>query len=552
MSDVPLHVTFVCSGNICRSPMAEKMFAHQISERGLADVVRVTSAGTGNWHDGDGADRRASQVLREHGYPTAAPRRPGRRRPPGGRPGRRAGPQPPPDAAAELGVPRRPGADAALVRPALGRARPRRRGPVLRHPDEFEDVLRRDRGGAARPARLGRRATCAERGRRPADAQPWAFLLRAAVAGGRTSWSWRSPTCVSPCWRRGSWARTPRPPGRTTRSRTRCRRPDAADVGSAATGFVGTRRSSGSRVTATGHYLPEAQVLARLRVDRRRPGVRGAGAVRGRRRPDRAGRPRLRPTRCRARKVPAIAAPPTGTVTITARLRDSETGPAGKAPFRRGRCQQVYSINTAQVSSVTGVPLAGSYLQLVDGSARRSRRDPAAAPRCRPVPVLRHPVDRVRHHRADRAGLLHLFRDQGAPAGDARPRRGDAATRTPVTVEEKLADRYGRGTDASPRRSRGQPAEPPATAAPRARRSPTSGARPSPSVGRISSSWRVLRRPAEAHTERTGERRLDDTGVGLGCLRASRRQARSAAARRPADHRRADHDQHPGQPGRRR
>jgi len=51
--------------------MAEKMFAHQIDERGLADVVRVTSAGTGGWHVGDAADRRASHVLREHGYPTA-------------------------------------------------------------------------------------------------------------------------------------------------------------------------------------------------------------------------------------------------------------------------------------------------------------------------------------------------------------------------------------------------------------------------------------------------------------------------------------------------
>lgn len=66
----PLHVTFVCSGNICRSPMAEKMFAHQIQERGLADQVRVSSAGTGAWHVGDGADRRANQVLREHGYPS--------------------------------------------------------------------------------------------------------------------------------------------------------------------------------------------------------------------------------------------------------------------------------------------------------------------------------------------------------------------------------------------------------------------------------------------------------------------------------------------------
>jgi len=66
----PLHVTFICSGNICRSPMAEKMFAHQISERGLADVVRVSSAGTGHWHEGEPADRRAKEVLRGHGYPT--------------------------------------------------------------------------------------------------------------------------------------------------------------------------------------------------------------------------------------------------------------------------------------------------------------------------------------------------------------------------------------------------------------------------------------------------------------------------------------------------
>lgn len=51
--------------------MAEKMFAHQISERGLAHAVRVTSAGTGGWHAGEPADRRASHVLREHGYPTA-------------------------------------------------------------------------------------------------------------------------------------------------------------------------------------------------------------------------------------------------------------------------------------------------------------------------------------------------------------------------------------------------------------------------------------------------------------------------------------------------
>lgn len=69
MSD--LHITFICSGNICRSPMAEKMFAHQISERGLAGVVQVSSAGTGGWHAGEPADHRTNQVLRQHGYPTS-------------------------------------------------------------------------------------------------------------------------------------------------------------------------------------------------------------------------------------------------------------------------------------------------------------------------------------------------------------------------------------------------------------------------------------------------------------------------------------------------
>ncbi|MGO9928511.1 MAG: low molecular weight protein-tyrosine-phosphatase [Mycobacterium sp.] len=70
MSD-PLHITFVCTGNICRSPMAEKMFADQLRRRGLSDAVRVTSAGTGDWHVSNRADDRATRVLRAHGYPTA-------------------------------------------------------------------------------------------------------------------------------------------------------------------------------------------------------------------------------------------------------------------------------------------------------------------------------------------------------------------------------------------------------------------------------------------------------------------------------------------------
>ncbi|MGW1211749.1 low molecular weight protein-tyrosine-phosphatase [Streptomyces sp. NPDC002499] len=61
-------VCFVCTGNICRSPMAESVFRARIAEAGLADRVEVDSAGTGGWHEGDGADPRTVAVLEEHGY----------------------------------------------------------------------------------------------------------------------------------------------------------------------------------------------------------------------------------------------------------------------------------------------------------------------------------------------------------------------------------------------------------------------------------------------------------------------------------------------------
>ncbi|MFI6407765.1 low molecular weight protein-tyrosine-phosphatase [Streptomyces sp. NPDC050548] len=63
-------VSFVCTGNICRSPMAASVFRARVEEAGLGDRVEVESAGTGGWHEGDGADPRAVAVLAEHGYGT--------------------------------------------------------------------------------------------------------------------------------------------------------------------------------------------------------------------------------------------------------------------------------------------------------------------------------------------------------------------------------------------------------------------------------------------------------------------------------------------------
>ncbi len=67
-------MTVVCSGNICRSPMAEVVLQAALADSGLGDQVVVDSAGTGDWHVGGPADRRAVAMLREHGYDGSAHR----------------------------------------------------------------------------------------------------------------------------------------------------------------------------------------------------------------------------------------------------------------------------------------------------------------------------------------------------------------------------------------------------------------------------------------------------------------------------------------------
>lgn len=63
-----LRVCFVCTGNICRSPMAEFAMQRLLEDQGLDATVGVMSAGTGRHHVGDAADRRALEILAEAGY----------------------------------------------------------------------------------------------------------------------------------------------------------------------------------------------------------------------------------------------------------------------------------------------------------------------------------------------------------------------------------------------------------------------------------------------------------------------------------------------------
>jgi protein-tyrosine phosphatase len=65
----PYHITVVCLGNICRSPIGEAVLRSRLDESGLAPRVAVDSAGTGDWHLGHSADPRAVAALAAHGYP---------------------------------------------------------------------------------------------------------------------------------------------------------------------------------------------------------------------------------------------------------------------------------------------------------------------------------------------------------------------------------------------------------------------------------------------------------------------------------------------------
>jgi protein-tyrosine phosphatase len=65
--DRPVRVVFVCWGNICRSPIAERVAQHKAAEQGLTGV-EFTSAATSDEELGAPMDRRAAAVLRDRGY----------------------------------------------------------------------------------------------------------------------------------------------------------------------------------------------------------------------------------------------------------------------------------------------------------------------------------------------------------------------------------------------------------------------------------------------------------------------------------------------------
>ena len=74
MSRPTVSVLVVCTGNICRSPTGEGVLRHHAEKRGLADRMRIASAGTHDYHVGECPDARAIQHARRRGYDLSAQR----------------------------------------------------------------------------------------------------------------------------------------------------------------------------------------------------------------------------------------------------------------------------------------------------------------------------------------------------------------------------------------------------------------------------------------------------------------------------------------------
>lgn len=64
MDSQSIKILFVCTGNVCRSPIAAAIFAKKAKEAGLSEAFESDSAGTSDAHAGEPCDMRAVLTCR--------------------------------------------------------------------------------------------------------------------------------------------------------------------------------------------------------------------------------------------------------------------------------------------------------------------------------------------------------------------------------------------------------------------------------------------------------------------------------------------------------
>jgi protein-tyrosine phosphatase len=65
---MPIHIIFVCLGNICRSPSAQGILEKLVHDAGLKNKITVDSCGTAAFNVGKSPDPRAMAACERQGY----------------------------------------------------------------------------------------------------------------------------------------------------------------------------------------------------------------------------------------------------------------------------------------------------------------------------------------------------------------------------------------------------------------------------------------------------------------------------------------------------
>ncbi|KAF0845668.1 SURF1 family cytochrome oxidase biogenesis protein [Nocardia caishijiensis] len=216
-----------------------------------------------------------------------------------------------------------------------------------------------------------------------------------------------------------------------------------------------TTHTEWRKVTATGTFLPDSTVLVRLRHLDGAPGYAVLAAFRlddGRTLlVDRGLVAAVDGTR-----PPEIAEAPVGAQRIEARVRASEGVVPDKAPSTQDGFRQVYTIDTAQESTVLGTPLTpiptgtdkGGYLQLAENQP--GAFTPVPLPQLDAGPYLSYGLQWLAFGVMAPLGLGYFvfaeMRARRRERGEAVPDVTDqpAETSEASTTEARLADRYGR------------------------------------------------------------------------------------------------------------
>jgi cytochrome oxidase assembly protein ShyY1 len=214
------------------------------------------------------------------------------------------------------------------------------------------------------------------------------------------------------------------------------------------------------QVIATGTYVTEAEAVVRLRVVDGKPAIEVLTPLRlddGRVVTVDRGYVQITD----GQQVPAYPAPPTGTVSVTARLRPDQADPSNRPVVRDGGPPQLYAADSRALGATAGLELVSGYLQLnpgapgVLGPLAVEPSTGGGAPFTnfsyalqwltfglialvalgyfiRLEVLQRRSGDR----RAERSAVRRAL--AGDPADSGEPRNGESGGETP------LADRYGR------------------------------------------------------------------------------------------------------------